>query len=83
MCSFLAPNDGRKNRPKHVEGLTEINKFRNVASCLLYSENIYFIAQNNSLRNIYRFDEKTDLKIVHLSNQIKSNRAGQTRLVIK
>ena len=35
---FWAPDHGRKNRLKHVERLTEINKLRNVASCLLYSE---------------------------------------------
>jgi len=30
---FWAPDDGRKNRLKHAERLTEINKLRNVASC--------------------------------------------------
>ena len=34
---FWAPDDGRKNRLKHVERLTEINKLRNVAYCWLYS----------------------------------------------
>ena len=34
-----APDDGRKNRPKHVERLTDINKLWNVASCWLYSAN--------------------------------------------
>jgi len=29
-----------KNRLKHVQRLTEINKLRKVASCWLYSENI-------------------------------------------
>ena len=29
-----------KDRLKHVQRLTEINKLRNVASCWLYSENI-------------------------------------------
>jgi len=37
---FRAPDDGRKNPPKHVERLTEINKLWNVASCSLYSANI-------------------------------------------
>ena len=37
---FWAPDDGRKNRLKHVERLTEINKLRNVASFWLYSVNI-------------------------------------------
>ena len=32
---------GRKNCPKHVERLTEINKLWNVASCWLYSANIF------------------------------------------
>jgi len=33
---FWAPDDGR-NRLKHVDRLTEINKLWNVASCWLYS----------------------------------------------
>ena len=37
---FWAPDDGRKNGPKHVERLREINKPWNVASCWLYSANI-------------------------------------------
>ena len=40
---FWAPDDGRKNRLKHVQRLTEINKLWNVASCWLYSENSYCI----------------------------------------
>ena len=32
---FWAPDDGRRNRLKHVEHFTEINKFWNVASCWL------------------------------------------------
>jgi len=39
-ASREAPDDGRKNRLKHVERLTEINKLWNVASCWLYSANI-------------------------------------------
>jgi len=35
-----APDDGRKNRLKHVQRLTEINKLWNVASCWLYSVNL-------------------------------------------
>ena len=37
---FWTPDDGRKNRLKHVERLTEINKFWNIASRWLYSANI-------------------------------------------
>jgi len=37
---FWAADDGRKNRLKHVERRTEINKSWNVASCWLYSANI-------------------------------------------
>ena len=36
---FWVPDDGRKNRLKHVERLTEINKLWNVASCWFYSAN--------------------------------------------
>jgi len=38
---FWAPDGGRKNRLKHVERLTEINKLWNVASCWLYSAKNY------------------------------------------
>ena len=34
---FLAPDDGRRNRLKHVENFTEINKLYNFASCWLYT----------------------------------------------
>jgi len=37
---FWAPDDGQKNRLKHVEHFTEINKFRNVAFCWLHCANI-------------------------------------------
>ena len=37
---FWAPDDGRKNRLKHAEHLTEINKLWNAASCWLYSANL-------------------------------------------
>jgi len=37
---FWAPGEGRKNRLKHVERLTEINKSWNAASCWLCSANI-------------------------------------------
>ena len=40
MCSFYARDDGRKNRLKHVEGLTGMNKLWNVASCWLYCANV-------------------------------------------
>jgi len=37
LCiQFWAPDDGRRNRLKHVEDFTEINKLCNVASCWLY-----------------------------------------------
>ena len=37
---FWAPDDGRRNRLKHVEHFTEINKLCNVASCWLYLEKL-------------------------------------------
>jgi len=39
MCSFELLMIGRKNRLKHTERLTEMNKLWNVASCWLYSAN--------------------------------------------
>ena len=38
-------DDGRKTRLKHIERLTEINKSWNVATCWLYSANIYPLCQ--------------------------------------
>ena len=35
---FWAPDDGRRNRLKHVEHFTEMNKLCNAASCWLYLE---------------------------------------------
>ena len=37
---FWAPDDGRKNRLKRVQRVTEINKLWNVALCWLYCANI-------------------------------------------
>ena len=42
---FWAPDDGRRNRLKHVEHFTEINKLCNVASCWLYLK-IYIVFIN-------------------------------------
>jgi len=40
FVQFWAPDDRRKNRPKYVQRLTEINKLRIVATRWLYSDNI-------------------------------------------
>jgi hypothetical protein len=39
MCTVWAPDDGRRNRLKHVEHFIEINILRNVASCWLHFGN--------------------------------------------
>ena len=58
---FWAPDDGRKNRLKHVERLTEINKLRNIASCWLYSGNILAMHGPMSVRSTYLcFDKLPD-----------------------
>jgi hypothetical protein len=36
IYSFWAPDDGRKNRLKHIEHFAEINELCNVAACWLY-----------------------------------------------
>ena len=36
---FCTPDDGRRNRLKHMEHFVQINKSRNVASCWLYFGN--------------------------------------------
>jgi len=51
---FWAPGDGRKNRLKHVEGLTEINKLGNVASCWLYAAKVLEKFERPS-RTIFEF----------------------------
>jgi hypothetical protein len=38
MYSFWAPDDGQRNRLKHVEHFAEINELCNVASCWLYAK---------------------------------------------
>jgi len=48
---------GRKNRLKHVERLTEINKLRKVASCWLCSANI--LAMHGPMNVQYDFIFKT------------------------
>ena len=45
---FWAPDDGWKNRLKHVECLTQINKLWNVASCWLYSANMEIITHTQT-----------------------------------
>jgi hypothetical protein len=40
LCTVWAPDDGRRNRLKHVERFIEINKLRNVVSCWLHFGNI-------------------------------------------
>jgi len=49
---FWAPNDGRKNRLTHVERLTEINKFWNVASYWLYSAKTTWLMETGTNFNI-------------------------------
>jgi hypothetical protein len=39
VCTIWAPDNGRRNRLKHVEHFIEINKLRNVASCWLHFGN--------------------------------------------
>jgi len=53
LCvQFWAPDDGRKNRLKHVERLTEINKLWNVASCWLYAANILAMLGHMNVRSV-------------------------------
>ena len=47
---FWAPDDGRKNRLKHVKRITEINKLWNVESCWLYSTNILAMHGNMNVK---------------------------------
>ena len=50
---FWVPDDGRKNRLKHVQRLTEIKKLRNVASCWLCSANILATHGPMNVKSIY------------------------------
>ena len=51
---FWASDDGRRNRLKHVEHFTEINKLCNVASCWLYLKIILRCSDpwTSNLRNL-------------------------------
>jgi hypothetical protein len=40
VCTVWAPDDGRRNRLKHVEHFSEINKLKNVAFCWSHFGNI-------------------------------------------
>jgi len=63
---FCAPDDGRKNRQKHVERLTKINKLRKVPSCCLYSENILAMHGPMNVKFITKnFSSLVQLKTVH------------------
>ena len=53
---FWAPDDGWKNRLKHLERFTEINKLRNVISCWLYSVNKLAILKYKPLKNKIQLD---------------------------
>jgi len=58
-CSFVLLMMDEKNRVKHLERLTEINKFWKVASCCLCSANILAM---HGLMNVKHI---TSFKIVH------------------
>ena len=46
---FGAPDDGRRNRLKHVEHFTEINKLCNVAYCWLYLKILSYMAPEQEI----------------------------------
>ena len=50
---FWAPDDGWKNRLKHVERLTEINQLWNVAPCWLYSANFFHPFTQSSVEALF------------------------------
>jgi len=50
------PDDGWKNRLKHVERLTEINKLRNASSCWFYSENKLSVICFINRRHVHTLD---------------------------
>jgi len=52
---FWAPDNGQKNRLKHVHHFTEINKLSNVTSCWLYFGNIS--------RNVWNFSRYFEIFI--------------------
>jgi len=76
---FCVPDDGRKNRLKYVERLTEINKLRNFASCWLYYENILamhgpMIVKKHSFNiNVFYRRRLKQPKAVHLKNKYYFN----------
>ena len=55
---FGAPDDGRKNRLKHVERLTERNKIQKRCNFWLYSENI--LAMHGPMHGKFTFLSNID-----------------------
>jgi hypothetical protein len=49
---MIAPDDGWRNRLKHVEHFIEINKLRKAASCWLHFENILKMHGLMNIKNI-------------------------------
>ena len=60
IYSFWAPDDGRRNRLKHVEHFTEINKLCNVASCWLHLK-IRFRCTDPWNSNILKFHNNSSI----------------------
>ena len=53
---FWTSDDGRKNRPKHVQRLTEINKLWNVASCWLFSaSNLFMLVKKHGKVQLFLY----------------------------
>ena len=52
---FCAPDDGRRNRLKHVEYFVEINKLRKDASCWLYFGNIFAMYGHTNVKRVFFF----------------------------
>ena len=80
---FWAPDGGRKNRLKHVERLTEINKLWNVASCWLYSANILAMHGTMNVKIIATTGGPVRLFNLTRRNWISSLKIAQVRVVVE
>ena len=67
LCVQFWAYDGRKNRLKHVERPTEINKLWNVASCWLYSANILAMHGFMNVRGSRKLSIPDFMKVIRLS----------------
>ena len=74
---FWTPDDGRKNRLKHVERLTQINKLWNVASCWLFSVNILAMHGPMNVKSFWCLQWEPHIWHSYFLHSIKSSKSSE------